>query len=746
MSLRTTILLLVLLITPPVVGQNVSDAAVAARIKVLQNRLLRMQRPDGSWDYAGYPVGATALAVLALRTSGVPPNHVSVRGGVKYICENADHKVYSEGLVPCALEGLDHDAACLDRVRRAVAFLVRSQSQDGTWFYFVPVDGAEAERVLRVSGDNSNTQFAILGLGAAERCGVAVPEETKRRAVSHWQATQNSDGGWGYRVGNGSRLSMTCAGIASLHLLEVELETHGQVCGKYALNSRMSKALSFLSRQLRRGPQSLSADGQQPYYTLYALERVGMLLELKSIGKLDWYSAGAKFICGRAPAGRVADDAFALLFLAKGAAPIAIAKWQWRGDWNNDHRDVKNWVAEAGREFNRKLDWLPAKLGSLASPAAKASMIFVNGHDAFKASDKELEFIRAFLAAGGTVVGEACCASTVFADSFRKAMRSRLFPELGLSFVPVGVDHPVCNAVHELDPGQVRALQLKRGCRRQRVLLLTRDISCALNGEATAPAEATRARQVAVNILAWALSARQADKKLDRPELERADLASGELTVDQLLRARAKSGRHFHQPLGRLKHRGDWLTDARFFTHYDAMVASRTDLPRFDGEIHVNPNSEDLFQCAVVFMTGHEAPELTEAERLNVRTYLQNGGFLFASACCSSPEFDKGMRKLVRQLLPNDQLEEIPADDPTWTVPFACRDRRVMGTRAYYKHRGTGWGPLLGVRRQGRWVLVYSPVDLCCALEGDLADEVQAYGKPEAFCLVSNILWYALTP
>ena len=52
------------------------------------------------------------------------------------------------------------------------------------------------------------------------------------------------------------------------------------------------------------------------------------------------------------------------------------------------------------------------------------------------------------------------------------------------------------------------ALQAKTGCRLRRILILTRDISCALNGEESSAEELERARKVSVNLLQWAMRAR----------------------------------------------------------------------------------------------------------------------------------------------------------------------------------------------------------------------------------------------
>src|SRR5207245_2941774 len=65
--------------------------------------------------------------------------------------------------------------------------------------------------------DNANTQFAVLGLRAAQNAGVPVPELVWAKSLNHWTLDQVKDGGWPYRHANdanqGSSRSMSAAGM-----------------------------------------------------------------------------------------------------------------------------------------------------------------------------------------------------------------------------------------------------------------------------------------------------------------------------------------------------------------------------------------------------------------------------------------------------------------------------------------------------------------------------------------------------
>ena len=70
-------------------------------------------------------------------------------------------------------------------------------------------------------GDNSNTQFATLGLWVARRHGLPV-EACLGGVERHFRTSQNRDGGWGYSGigGNDSTATMTGAGVLCLAIVD----------------------------------------------------------------------------------------------------------------------------------------------------------------------------------------------------------------------------------------------------------------------------------------------------------------------------------------------------------------------------------------------------------------------------------------------------------------------------------------------------------------------------------------------
>ncbi|MCK5805338.1 MAG: DUF4159 domain-containing protein, partial [Lentisphaeria bacterium] len=713
-------------------------------IQRLTDILIRKQSESGTWSYSGYKTGCTSLVLLALQQAGLEPRHDACQRAVAAICAGREEKVYSEALVLCALEPLSEDARVRQRMRKALDFLVEAQAACGGWTY-----GRARSLTLY---DLSNTQFAILGLGAAERAGLAIPKDTRKRAVKLLRNSQQGDGGWAYSPGRPASMSMTCAGVASLCILGVAPEKTTEECGKYKYSKSIRRGLKWIRSRLNQPGGGVSSQVRHnPLYTWYALERVAIFLDMKTFGNFDWYREGVPIMLQQTsrklwPESSTSDCAFALLFLAKAATPLAIAKWHWRGDWNNDHDDVRTWVALGGQALGRKLDWVPSRLLRPDEPAAKASMIFVNGHKRFVLRREEAAFLRRFLSEGGTVVAEPCCGSREFGASFMQEMSSKLFPGFPGRFTLLEADHDIYGVIHELDARSLPIRQLRgEGCRRKRVFLLARDISCALNGERKPKGlEMPEAGRFAVNLLAFSMGGKRPAGKLDRVRLERSENTVAGLTADQISLRRDTVAAGLAMPFGRLRHRGDWGADPRLFDTLVEWLKQVPACPVFDGEVYVSPLSEGVLAVPILFVTGHDVMRLTAAEMVSLRGYLQNGGFLLADACCASKEFDLDFREFVRRTLPNDRLEPIPADDPLYMTPFRLSMGTAEGTKAYVHRHGRSWAPLMGVRREGRWVLVYSPVDFSCALEGDLDESVMGYKKESALKLLANILGDAM--
>jgi hypothetical protein len=178
--------------------------------------------------------------------------------------------------------------------------------------------------------DNSNTQFALLGLWAGRRHGVPT-ELSLELAGKRFQLSQRGDGGWGYVANAPTKNAMTCVGLLGLalgHGSAAEAAASAAAKGFTLANPPYKDpfvlaALEALGEYIDGHAEKRGLEARIDFYFLWTLERVGVLYQRKSFGKKDWYDWGAEVILKRQlddgswldhypPA---VDTSFALLFL-----------------------------------------------------------------------------------------------------------------------------------------------------------------------------------------------------------------------------------------------------------------------------------------------------------------------------------------------------------------------------------------------------------------------------------------------
>jgi len=73
---------------------------------------------------------------------------------------------------------------------------------------------------------------------------------------------------------------------------------------------------------------------------------------------------------------------------------------------------------------------------------------------------------------------------------------------------------------------------------------------------------------------------------------------------------------------------------------------------------------KEVFKFPFAVMTGEGAFSLTEDERKNLKAYLEKGGFLLASAGCSSKEWSDSFKRDVEAVFPDRKLSDVPMSHP----------------------------------------------------------------------------------
>ncbi len=150
----------------------------------------------------------------------------------------------------------------------------------------------------------------------------------------------------------------------------------------------------------------------------------------------------------------------------------------------------------------------------------------------------------------------------------------------------------------------------------------------------------------------------------------------------------------------------------------------------------VKLGAEELFRFPFAIMTGEGDFTLTAVERDNLKRYLENGGFLLASASCSNEAWSTAFEREIKRLFGADSLRDIPMKHEIFRTIFTVQDLKLS--------KSAGQAALRGITINDKIVLVYSREGLndtshtegCCCCGGN---EIQ-----NSMEINANILAYAL--
>lgn len=325
----------------PLTSHAQNDPALARGVAYLQGQGSQHQ------------VGESALIVLALLKAEVPASDPAIASclakiqarfgsGGGYLPERSGGTdIYEAAVVCLALANLEPESRRAE-LAAAAQYLISKQNENGSWDY----NG-------RAFGDTSISQYAVLGLWEASNGGVEVNPVVWDRAARWYLSSQSGAGSWNYHRDEASRypetLSMTAAGVGSLLICKRQLQRHQgggdgvskllKPLGGDAGPSRYNPSVRFtdIDDGVRRGIAwvgshfSMSSGndlGQSSYYALYGVERIGALADRETLGRVNWFEEGRRFIQGTQQAsggwnsahGEVPNSVWAILFLTRSTA------------------------------------------------------------------------------------------------------------------------------------------------------------------------------------------------------------------------------------------------------------------------------------------------------------------------------------------------------------------------------------------------------------------------------------------
>ncbi len=531
-------------------------------------------------------------------------------------------------------------------------------------------------------------------------------------------------------------------------------------CGPQDDQDPLRQGMSWLARNFTVSHNPVSNDGANDrnlFYYLYGVERVGRLTGQRLIGGHDWYREGAEFLVdqqnlnGRWSSSQYEGSphittAFGLLFLSKGRRPVLISKLTHvpNDDWNRHRQDLSNLTRYVEQRWRQDLTWqVIDHRRATTEDLLQSPVLFLSGRDGLRMSASQKETLRQYVERGGFLFAEACCQGQAFDRDFR-ALMAELFPNSPLRLLPP--DHPVWYAEQPIAARYQRRLYGVDTCCRTGVVYCDANLGCywelargpGMNYPPAIQEEIEAVLGIGANVLAYATD-RQLREKLDLPspipDPDSADVMQrGQLAVATI--SHSGGSDEAPQALANLLRAAGRALQVRVSTQ-------RTMLP---------PTDASLPDYPLLFLHGRRDFSWSEEERRAIRGFVENGGVIFGDAICASPEFTTAVKRELTAAIPTAEWSRIPASHPLLTSEYQGFDLSQVRVR---RPREPGADQanskveqvtpkLEGMTLDDRWVVIFSPLDISCALESPSSNDCEGYVSQDAAKLGVNILLYTL--
>jgi hypothetical protein len=611
---------------------------------------------------------------------------------------------------------------------------LQAASMQGAYTYVLPTPQTTL-------WDNSNSQYGLLGVWSGAQAGISVATSYWHDVQSHWISCVGDKGTWGYYSGDGSTLTMTCAGLASLLVASDYLDNSSLVGsltgpGNQADQPSTMQAINQGLNWLDAGDNCMATLPEASIggagYGLYGLERVGLASGFKYFGKHDWYSELARQLVaeqrlngswgghdgvGNFQAQTLIDTSYALLFLSRGRHPILFNKLRYDGSWNNRPHDVAHLARYAGKQLERPLNWQVVNLRRNWFDWMDSPVLYIAGDKPPKLTEADYASLRAFSAAGGVIFTHADGNSADFSRWVTDLTR-KIFPKFELTLVPR--NHDLYSAVYPLkDPPPL--LAVNNG---SRLLLVHSPTDLSVGWQLNWTDENKLAFQMGVNLFVYAAGKGNLKNRLassyipdcpDKPDNTRQ--------------------------VARLQYAGEWDPEpyawtrfSRYFQWETHRAIDRVVVPMKD----LTPNSVPM-----AVLTGTVRNDFTDAETAAARAYVQAGGILVIDACGGQQAFAQSIEEsFLPRAFPGSTMMPIPDNHPLLVASRSGANDLSHPMRRGFANEHHGKELPLEVMPFGKGWVIFSRLDLTTGLLGTESWGILGYDPAYAQALMKNaVLW-----
>jgi len=420
--------------------------------------------------------------------------------------------------------------------------------------------------------------------------------------------------------------------------------------------------------------------------------------------------------------------------MSYGSAPVIVNKLRYQATnangkaeeaWNLRPRDMFNLARWISTDSERRVNWQVVDLTGRASEQLfDAPILLIGGNKPPKFSEQEIAVLKNYINRGGLIVGNADCGSEEFSKGFTD-LGHVLEPDYEFRVLPD--EHPIC--ARQIYPAskfkkKIRIRGLSNGVR-ELMLIADPDLSKSLNLNDINSARETF--QTWSNIIQYAT---------DKSGLRQKG-------ITQVSKLDPKIATVKKIQIARIQYAGNWNPEPGGWDEFGAEMHNQR---KFDVETQTTELGKgDLQKHKIAHLTGTGNPTLSDAQRAELKSFIDGGGTLIIDAAGGDSAFAIWVEAELEKIFGStatDQLREV--------APVTNRIYGSMGqpnVAVKYRRFAKDKVPqdrhepnLRVIEKDGRPAVIYSREDIGAGLVGQHVDGIYGYEPESAAALMRSIL------
>mgnify|MGYP001353609079 FL=1 len=183
---------------------------------------------------------------------------------------------------------------------------------------------------------------------------------------------------------------------------------------------------------------------------------------------------------------------------------------------------------------------------------------------------------------------------------------------------------------------------------------------------------------------------------------------------------------------------GDWYCDPSSLPNLIKYLKTNTPMTKVGKEIKIKLTDNNAKHFPYLYITGHGNIKFSENEIIELRSILNNGGFLHAD---DNYGMDKSFRREIKKVFPNKEFVELPHNHPVFSSYYNFEN----GLPKIHEHDGRP-PQALGIYENDKLVVLYTyESDLGDGWEDPAVHNAPLEIRELALKMGVNIIYYALT-